>query len=78
MTIRNHVTAPTLYVEAAGIRLAYRRFGADKGVPLLFIPHYRAGMDHWDGDALLGRFIDRHISWQFCALQRNPGCNAIK
>jgi len=35
-------------VEAAGIRFAYRRFGADKGVPLLFIPHYRAGMDHWD------------------------------
>src|SRR5271168_2351752 len=48
MAIRNHVTAPTLYVEAAGIRFAYRRFGADKGVPLLFIPHYRAGMDHWD------------------------------
>jgi pimeloyl-ACP methyl ester carboxylesterase len=48
MAIRNHVNAPTLYVEAAGIRLAYRRFGADKGVPLLFIPHYRAGMDHWD------------------------------
>src|SRR5271156_1770531 len=48
MAIRNHVTAPTLYVEAAGIRFAYRRFGADKGVPLLFIPHYRAGIDHWD------------------------------
>ena len=48
MAIRNHVTAPTIYVEAAGIRFAYRRFGADKGVPLLFIPHYRAGMDHWD------------------------------
>jgi pimeloyl-ACP methyl ester carboxylesterase len=48
VAIRNHVTAPTLYVEAAGIRFAYRRFGADKGVPLLFIPHYRAGMDHWD------------------------------
>jgi pimeloyl-ACP methyl ester carboxylesterase len=48
MAIRNHVTAPTHYVEAAGIRFAYRRFGADKGVPLLFIPHYRAGMDHWD------------------------------
>jgi pimeloyl-ACP methyl ester carboxylesterase len=43
-----HITAPTEFVEADGIRFAYRRFGAGKSVPLLFIPHYRAGMDHWD------------------------------
>lgn len=48
MTSQSHVTAPTQYVEAAGIRFSFRRFGAEKGVPLLFIPHYRAGMDHWD------------------------------
>jgi pimeloyl-ACP methyl ester carboxylesterase len=48
VTADNHITAPTLHVEGAGIRFAYRRFGAETGVPLLFMPHYRAGMDHWD------------------------------
>jgi pimeloyl-ACP methyl ester carboxylesterase len=35
-------------VQASGIRFAYRRFGQDIGVPLVFMPHFRAGMDHWD------------------------------
>jgi hypothetical protein len=43
-----HVTALTKFVETDGTRFAYRRFGAGRGVPLLFIQHYRAGMDHWD------------------------------
>jgi hypothetical protein len=47
MTYR-HVTAPTQFVEANGIRFAYRRFGQEGGTPLLFMQHFRAGMDHWD------------------------------
>jgi pimeloyl-ACP methyl ester carboxylesterase len=43
-----HVTAPTQFVEANGIRFAYRRFGIETGVPLLFMQHFRGGMDHWD------------------------------
>jgi pimeloyl-ACP methyl ester carboxylesterase len=43
-----HVTAPTQFVEANGIRFAYRRFGEEGGVPLLFMQHFRGGMDHWD------------------------------
>src|SRR5215813_4989778 len=43
-----HVTAPTQFVEANGIRFAYRRFGRDMGTPLLFMQHFRGGMDHWD------------------------------
>src|SRR5580704_10566687 len=31
-----HVTAPTRFVEAGGIRYAYRRFGAETGTPLVF------------------------------------------
>ena len=46
--IETHVTAPTEFVATDGTRFAYRRFGADRGVPLVFMPHYRAGMDHWD------------------------------
>ena len=41
-----HIAAPTEFAEAEGIRFAYRRFGAEEGVPLLFMPHYRGGMDH--------------------------------
>jgi pimeloyl-ACP methyl ester carboxylesterase len=44
----NHITAPTEFAKANGIRFAYRRFGKSDSVPLLFMPHYRAGMDHWD------------------------------
>ena len=43
-----HQTAPTQYVEANGIRLAYRRFGRPNGVPLVFNQHYTGTMDHWD------------------------------
>ena len=53
-----HATAPNRYLEANSIRYAYRRFGSDKGVPLLFLQHFRGGMDHWDPlvtDGLAGR-----------------------
>ena len=43
-----HVTAPTQFAEANGIRFAYRRFGQEGGTPLLFMQHFRGGMDHWD------------------------------
>src|SRR3546814_5830252 len=43
-----HVNAPTQYVEANGVHYAYRRFGAESGVPLVFFQHFRGGMDHWD------------------------------
>jgi pimeloyl-ACP methyl ester carboxylesterase len=43
-----HISAPTEFTEANGIRFAHRRFGKSDGVPLIFMPHYRAGMDHWD------------------------------
>src|SRR5260370_32467432 len=43
-----HVTAPTQFVEANGIRFAHRRFGQEGGTPLLFMQHFRGGMDHWD------------------------------
>ena len=43
-----HNTAPNRYLEANGDRYAYRRFGIERGVPLLFLQHFRGGMDHWD------------------------------
>ena len=43
-----HHTAPTQFVEASGIRFAYRRFGKVNGVPLVFCQHYIGTMDYWD------------------------------
>jgi pimeloyl-ACP methyl ester carboxylesterase len=43
-----HQTAPTQFLEAHGIRFAYRRFGNAKGVPLVFNQHYLGTMDYWD------------------------------
>src|ERR1700730_15256032 len=46
--IHSHQTAPTQFVEANGIRFAYRRFGKAGGVPLVFHMHYLGTMDYWD------------------------------
>jgi pimeloyl-ACP methyl ester carboxylesterase len=43
-----HNTAPTQYVEANGIRYAYRRFGTGDRLPLLCLQHFRGGLDNWD------------------------------
>ena len=44
----SHQSAPTRYVEANGIRFAYRRFGKTGGVPIVFNQHYTGTMDYWD------------------------------
>jgi pimeloyl-ACP methyl ester carboxylesterase len=43
-----HQSAPTQYVDANGIRFAYRRFGNPQGVPLVMNIHFTGTMDHWD------------------------------
>src|SRR6202050_2184426 len=49
MTTHTHQTTPTQYVEAGGVRFAYRRFGkAGSGLPLVFNQHFRGTMDYWD------------------------------
>ncbi|WP_354677530.1 alpha/beta fold hydrolase [Cupriavidus plantarum] len=41
--------APTQYVEASGIRYAYRRFGnRTGGTPLLCLQHFTGTLDNWD------------------------------
>src|SRR5271170_2034556 len=48
MSKDTHVTAPTRFVEGNGIRNAYRRFGSESGTPLVFLQHFRGGLDNWD------------------------------
>jgi len=43
-----HDTAPTQFVEANGIRFAYRRFGKPGTVPLVLNQHFTGTMDYWD------------------------------
>lgn len=45
---RTHVSAPTQHVSVNGVTFAYRRLGSDHGTPLLFLQHFRGGMDNWD------------------------------
>ncbi|WP_218510785.1 alpha/beta fold hydrolase [Variovorax sp. dw_308] len=61
MTIHTHVDVPTQFIEAGGIRFAYRRFGATTGVPLIFLQHFRGGMDHWDPLLTNGLGRDRPV-----------------
>src|ERR1700726_285700 len=46
--VHTHQTAPTQFVNTAGVRFAYRRFGKSTGMPLVFNMHFTGTMDHWD------------------------------
>jgi pimeloyl-ACP methyl ester carboxylesterase len=61
MTQHSHQTAPTQFVEANGIRFAYRRFGKTGGTPLVFNQHYTGTMDHWDPAVTDGFAKDREV-----------------
>src|ERR1700739_235160 len=61
MTTYTHQTAPTQYVEAQGVRFAYRRFGKPGGVPLVFNQHYTGTMDYWDPAVTNGLARTREI-----------------
>jgi pimeloyl-ACP methyl ester carboxylesterase len=43
-----HESAPTRYVNADGLQIAYRRFGPPGGVPLLMLNYFAAHMDNLD------------------------------
>jgi pimeloyl-ACP methyl ester carboxylesterase len=59
--IPTHQTAPTQFVEANGIRFAYRRFGKPDGVPLVFNQHLTGTMDHWDPAVTDGLAATREV-----------------
>src|ERR1700682_3495926 len=61
MTTHTHQTAPTQFVEAKGIRFAYRRFGKASGVPLVFNIHFTGTLDHWDPLVTDGLAKDREV-----------------
>lgn len=40
--------APTRFVNAAGVRFAYRVIGQEDGIPLIVLNGFRGAMDDWD------------------------------
>src|SRR5271170_1110934 len=61
MSNHPHQTALTQFVEANGIRFAYRRFGKSGGVPLVFNQHFTGTMDHWDPAVTDGLAKEREV-----------------
>ena len=56
-----HNTVPTQFVEANGIRFAYRRFGKTGGIPIVMNIHFRGTMDHWDPEMTDGLAQQREV-----------------
>jgi len=56
-----YVTSVTKYIDAEGIRYAYRRFGRETGVPLILFQNFRQGMDNVDPLLLNGFARDRPV-----------------
>ena len=47
-TVFTHETAPTQMVDVKGTTFAYRSFGKQGGIPLIFLQHFTGTMDNWD------------------------------
>jgi hypothetical protein len=54
-------TVPTQFVEANGIRFAYRRWGKRNGLPLVFNQHFTGNLDNWDPAVLDGLAKEREV-----------------
>ncbi|NEW05838.1 alpha/beta hydrolase [Paenibacillus sp. SYP-B3998] len=54
-------TADTLYLEAEGVRFAYRSFGEQSDVPLVCCQRFRGTMDDWDPAVINGLARERRI-----------------
>jgi pimeloyl-ACP methyl ester carboxylesterase len=61
MSNYTHETVPTEFVEAKGIRYAYRRFGKAGTVPLLFLEYFNSNMDGWDPAVTNSLAADREV-----------------
>jgi len=56
-----HNTAKTRFVEVDGVRYAYRRFGTATRTPVVFLQHFRGGLDNWDPNVTDGLAKDRPV-----------------
>jgi pimeloyl-ACP methyl ester carboxylesterase len=74
MSTATHQTAPTQYVDANGIRYAYRRLGKTGGLPLVMNVHFTGTMDHWDPQVTDGLAAGREvILWNNAGISSTSG-----
>ena len=59
--LETHVSAPTQFVDADGVRFAHRRLGPARGVPLVLLQHFRGNMDNWDPEVVDGLAANRPV-----------------
>ena len=56
-----HNTAKTRFTEVNSVRYAYRRFGTETKTSVVFLQHFRGGLDHWDPKVTDGLAKDRPV-----------------
>ena len=61
MSTNSALTAPTRFVEADGIRFAYRRWGKPVGLPLVFMQYFSGNLDDWDPQVTDGFAADHDV-----------------
>ena len=61
MSTDSALTAPTRFVEADGIRFAYRRWGKPGGLPLVFMQYFSGNLDDWDPQVTDGFAADYDV-----------------
>ena len=61
MSTHTATTVPTQFVEANGIRFAYRRWGKRSALPLVFNQHFAGNLDNWDPAVLDGLAKEREV-----------------
>src|SRR2546426_5387599 len=61
MSTYTATTVPTQFVEANGIRFAYRRWGKRSLLPLVFNQHFTGNLDNWDPALLDGLAKEREV-----------------
>jgi pimeloyl-ACP methyl ester carboxylesterase len=54
-------TAPTRFVDADGIRFAYRRFGEPSGTPVVLLQHFMGNLDNYDPAITDALATDREV-----------------
>jgi pimeloyl-ACP methyl ester carboxylesterase len=43
-----HETVPTTFINVKGTKFAYRAFGKNTGIPIVFLQHFTGTLDNWD------------------------------
>jgi pimeloyl-ACP methyl ester carboxylesterase len=54
-------TAPTQYVDAGGVKFAYRKLGPEVGTPLVLLQHFTGTIDAWDPQVVNALANDRPV-----------------